>query len=249
MSEPLIIVSIETPMATVTLNRPDALNAFTRPMLLELGDALIDLAHRDDVIVVVLTGSGRAFSAGVDLKSLEGRRLQGGRVGAELDDPANRAISEIVSMSKVVIAKVNGYCFTGALELALACDLMITADEAVLGDTHAKFGLRPTWGMSQRLVRAVGIARARALSFTADTFTGRQAATWGLSTVSVPRADLDAEVDAMAQTIAGNSPGSLVAIKDLYRHALDAGLSDGLVRERHSEYQISDTEDRLSEFR
>lgn len=249
MSEPSVLVTTETPVATLTLNRPAALNAFTRPMLLELGDALADLALRDDVGVVVLTGAGRAFSAGVDLKALGGRQLVGGRVGAQLDDPANRAIDEITSMSKVVIAKVNGYCFTGALELALACDLLVASDEAVFGDTHAKFGLRPTWGMSQRLVRAVGVTRARTLSYTAETFTGREAAAWGLACNSVPPDALDAEVDRIARQIAGNSAGSLAAIKDLYRRALDAGLTEGVAQERRSEYSISDTEPRLRDFR
>src|SRR6185436_18670076 len=110
------------------------------------------------------------------------RSLDGGKVGDILDVPARRVTTLLTTIPKIVIAKVNGFCFTGALELVLACDLAIAADGAKFGDTHAKFGLRPTWGMSQRLVATVGITRARELSYTARTFTGSQAADWGLVT-------------------------------------------------------------------
>lgn len=249
MTARFITTAVDGSVGTVTLNRPDVLNALTREMLLELGDALSELSRHDDLSVVVLTGAGRAFSAGVDLKSLGRGALTGGRVGRELDDSANRVISLITSMPKVVIAKVNGYCFTGALELALACDIIVAADEAVFGDTHAKFGLRPTWGMSQRLVRIVGVTRARAISYTAEHFSGRQAAEWGLAAFAVPRVDLDATADTLARTIAGNSRESLLAFKDLYRHALEVGLADGLAYERQSDYSIGDTEERLADFR
>ena len=131
----------------------------------------------------------------------------------------------------------------------LACDLAVAADGAKFGDTHAKFGLRPTWGMSQRLVAAVGITRARDLSYTARTFTGADAAAWGLISASVPLADLDAHVDALAATVAANSAGSLTAYKDLYRVALDRGLSDGLAYEAATGYEIADTEPRVAAFR
>ena len=114
----------------------------------------------------MLTGAGRAFSAGVDLKALGQRRLDNGMVGDLLDVPARDLIVQLTTMPQPVIARVNGACFTGALELVLACDLAVAADGAKFGDTHAKFGLRPTWGMSQRLVAAVGITRARDLSYT-----------------------------------------------------------------------------------
>jgi enoyl-CoA hydratase/carnithine racemase len=149
----------------------------------------------------------------------------------------------------VVIAKVNGACFTGALELALACDLIVVAAQAKIGDTHAKWGLRPTWGMSQRLVRAVGITRARDLSYTARTFTGEDAARWGLAARSVPADALDQTVSDLAAEIIANSAGSLAAYKDLFRRSLDAGLGDGLEYEAGTGYEIADTEERVSSFR
>src|SRR5262249_39738436 len=153
------------------------------------------------------------------------------------------------TIPKVVIAKVNGHCFTGALELALACDLIVVAEEAKLGDTHAKFGLRPTWGMSQRLVRMLGIARARGLSYTAPTFTAVEAAAWGLASRAVPAAELDTAVGELAAAVIGNSAGSVAAYKDLYRCALDSELTTGLAYEAAATYEIVDTEERVGGFR
>jgi enoyl-CoA hydratase len=237
------------PVATVVLDRPDALNAITPTMLGELGAVLGALAVDPEVRVVVLTGAGRAFSAGVDLKALGERSLAGGKVGDILDLPARRVTALLAEMPKATIAKVNGFCFTGALELVLACDLVVCADEAKLADTHAKWGLRPTWGMSVRLPAAVGAARARELSLTARTFTGVDAAAWGLAVRSVPGAELDATVSALAAEIAANSPAAVAAAKELQREVAGRTLTEGLALEAAREFVIQDTEDRLAGFR
>jgi enoyl-CoA hydratase/carnithine racemase len=237
------------PVVTVTLDRPEALNALTPPMLGALGDRLDEIAGDGSARVVVLTGAGRAFSAGVDLKALGEVSLEGGAVGDLLDVPARRVTALLATMPQITVAKVNGFCFTGALELALACDLIVVAEEAKLADTHAKFGLRPSWGMSQRLLRAVGPARARDLSYTARTFTGVEAAAWGLAARAVPLGELDDVVAELAATIVGNSPQALAAAKDLYRAGLDHGLADGLAYETATGYVIDDTETRVGSFR
>lgn len=247
-AEPSVLVSRSGPAVTITLNRPDALNALTDEMLRTLGDEL-EKAASGDAAVIILTGAGRAFSAGVDLKALGQRSLAGGMVGDVLDVPARRVTALLTTIPKVVIAKVNGFCFTGALELVLACDLAVAAQSAKFGDTHAKFGLRPTWGMSQRLAAAVGVTRARLLSYTAQTFTGSEAAAWGLVAQAVPPDELDATVDALVASIAANSVDSLAAYKDLYREALERGLADGLAYEAATEYDIADTEPRIASFR
>ncbi|MET0146434.1 MAG: enoyl-CoA hydratase/isomerase family protein [Ilumatobacteraceae bacterium] len=243
-----IEVRRDVDLAEIALDRPEALNAITPQMLGELNDAVAALGA-DPPTVVVVTGRGRAFSAGVDLKALGDASLEGGSVGDLLDGPARALTAALGQLGAVVIAKVNGFCFTGALELALACDLVVVADDAKFGDTHAKWGLRPTWGMSQRLPRAVGLARARELSYTAATFTGAQAAEWGLACRSVPRAELDAVVDALAAEIIANSRGSLLAYKDLYRVAAAASLDEGLAYEATTSYEIADTEGRIAAFR
>ena len=245
-----IRVEVDAPVATVVLSRPAALNAITPLMLDELHTALSALGADPGITVVVLTGEGRAFSAGVDLKAIGEMPAEGGgQVGGSLNDRARRLISLLATLDAIVIAKVNGHCFTGALELALACDLVVTADEATFGDTHATWGLRPTWGMSQRLPRAVGPARARELSYTARTFSGVEAAAWGLAVRSCPRAALDDQTADLAATIAANSRGSLLAYKDLYRVADEVVLAEGLAYEEANEYVIEDTASRVGGFR
>jgi enoyl-CoA hydratase len=244
-----ILVARDGAVATITLNRPEALNAITIPMLEQLTAVLDDVAADGDVRVVVLTGAGRAFSAGVDLKALGDLPLTGGGIGDILDLPARAVVERLTTMPKIVIARVNGHCYTGALELALACDLVVAADEARFGDTHTKWGLRPSWGMSQRLGRLVGIARARELSYTACTFTGVDAAAWGLAVRSVPLAELDAAVADLAASIVPNSAAALAAYKDLYRRSLDTGLAEGLAYEAATRYPIDDTEERVGSFR
>ena len=248
MSEQEVLTSVADGVGTITLNRPDALNAITPTMLGELNDALDQMAA-EGVAVVVLTGAGRAFSAGVDLKALGDRELSGGSVGDILDLPARSATAKLADGAFVTIAKVNGFCFTGALELALACDLMVCAEEAKMADTHAKFGLRPTWGLSARLPAAIGAAKARELSYTARTFTGAEAAEMGMACQSAAADELDGVVDTMAAQIAANSAGSLRAYKDLYRSDAEANVGAGLSYEAATSYEISDTDERLAGFR
>ena len=249
MSYEQIEVVLDGVVGTITMNRPDALNAITPTMLDELNDAIDALSSNDEVHIAILTGAGRAFSAGVDLKALGDRELTGGSVGDILDIPARALTDKLANGRLITIAKVNGFCFTGALELALACDLMVTATTAKMADTHAKFGLRPTWGMSQRLPAMVGMARARELSYTARTFTGVEAEAMGMACRSVDAEDLDAVVAEMAAAIAEASPGSLAAYKDLYRAAESEGLADGLAYEYSHDYEIGDTDERLASFR
>ena len=249
MTEPEILTTRDGAVATLTLNRPDALNAITPTMLLTLGDELETLTADATVRVVILTGAGRAFSAGVDLKALGDRELVDGKVGDILDLPARRVTGLLSTMPAITVARVNGFCFTGALELVLACDLAVAAEEAKFGDTHAKFGLRPTWGMSQRLPRLVGLAAARELSYTARNFTGAEAASLGLVARAVPLDRLDATVADLVGDLLANSPGSLRAYKDLYREAMERPLADGLAYEAATEYPIDDTNTRLADFR
>ena len=217
-------------------------------MLKETKQAVDEAAQDDDIDVVVLTGAGRAFSAGVDLKELGARKLEAGGIGSSIDEPARKLIHAILKINKPVIAKVNGFCFTGALELALACDFIICADEAKFGDTHAKWGLRPTWGMSARLPYAVGKRRAKELSYTARTFSGAEAALWGLANYSVPLAELDAAVKGIAEEIVKNSSESIAAYKTLYNKGGIRTEKKALELEQESTFHIGDTNERLAEF-
>ncbi len=243
-----INVTNSNAITTITLDRQEALNALTPALLNDLADALDAAAADPDVRVVVLTGEGRAFSAGVDLKALAEEPPEDGDVSGALNTPARRACDALSHMPKVTIARVNGFCFTGALELALACDLMVVAEEAKLGDTHAKWGLRPTWGMSARLMRAVGPVRARELSYTARSFSGREAYEYGLASHCVPLSDLGTTVTELATAIAENSPESLAAYKDLYLNQQQVGITEGLSFEFATMYPMGDAGGRLDGF-
>jgi enoyl-CoA hydratase len=245
---PPVAVTRAGDVATFTLSRPDALNAITAEMLQQLDVALAAAADDGDLRIVVITGQGRAFSAGVDLKAIGRAGQVGGDIGLSMNSLARSVMGRMETMPQVVIAKVNGYCMTGALELAMACDLIVAANEATFADTHAKWGLRPTWGMSQRLPRFVGVARARELSFTGRRFSGVDAATWGLAVRAVPLEELDAAVEELIADIVANSNGSIAAYKDLYRTALDKPLGEGLGYEADTSYDIADSAERIASF-
>lgn len=249
MSTDVLLSSMEDGVATLTLNRPDAMNAFTPELLEALVAALKEAGEQ--ARVVVLRGAGRSFSAGVDLKVLQRATLEAGRVGGVFDGPAAEA-AEVVRRSPVpVIARVHGFCFTGALEIALHCDLLYTTRDAKFGDTHAKFGIRPSWGMSQMLPQAVGLKKAKELSFTARTFSGAEAAQWGLANAAFDDEEgLDRAVADAARRIAENSEGAIAAYKDLFALAAEnRPLEEALAEEVAREYpQITDTNERLSGF-
>ncbi len=236
-------------VAKITMNRPEAMNAITPAMLKELKAAVLAAGKAEEVRVVVLTGAGRAFCAGVDLKALGEVILTGGKVGDILDIPARELIDAIRSIPKPVVALVNGFCFTGALEIMLACDLVIASENAKIGDTHAKWGLRPTWGMSARLPRRVGFLKAKELSFTADAITAQEAERIGLVNQAVPADKLKQALEAMVKRIMANSPQSLAAYKHLYNTNEAMTLDQGLALEFSSEFQITDTEERLKGFK
>ena len=249
-STPFINVEHDANCLTIEFNRPDALNAL-RPEMLAEAARLVEQAHSDNsVMVIVLRGAGRAFSAGVDLKVLQGIEPQGGIIGNVFDEPAAQLAAAIRDTGVPVIARAVGACFTGALEVALHCDFIYTTDTTKFGDTHTKFGLRPTWGMSQTLSRAVGQRRARELSFTAKVFTCVQAVDWGIANESFESPEaLDNALAATCAQIAANSAEAVAAMKDLYRLAENEdGIRVSLKTETASQYSITDTENRLSKF-
>ncbi|MFH2133398.1 MAG: enoyl-CoA hydratase/isomerase family protein [bacterium] len=246
MSFENIRYEVKEQIAWITINRPDSLNSLNPDVLKEIHNAVDLSEHNEAVAVIVLTGAGRAFCAGVDLKSLQG--LEGGDVGADLNHVARETQNRIETASKVVIAMVNGFCLTGGLELALACDLIITADEAKFGDTHVRWGIRCTWGMSQRLSQRVGELKAREMTYTADMISGTEAERIGLVNQSVPASKLEAAVREMADKIKKNSLGAIAAHKYLYTQSKKEQMAKGLEREYTTRPNISDTAERLTGF-
>jgi enoyl-CoA hydratase len=244
-----ILYQTEGGIARITMNRPEAMNAITPTMLKELKAAMFEAGKAQETQVIVLTGAGKAFCAGVDLKALGDCTLTGGKVGDILDIPARELIDAIRLVPKAVIALVNGFCFTGAMEIMLACDLVIASENAKIGDTHAKWGLRPTWGMSARLPRRVGFLKAKELSFTADAITARDAERIGLINLACPADKLEEALETMAKKIMANSPQSIVAYKHLYNTNEEMTLEQSLDLEFGSEFTIADTDERLKGFK
>jgi len=235
--------SLDGAIARLTFARPQSLNAITPTLLEEACAALETLKTNERVRVVVLSGEGRAFSAGVDLKVMSGPEMTRERL-ADFNLLAQRFTALIESLAQPVIARIHGPCMTGGLEIALACDLIVVADEAIIGVTHAALGLYPKWGLSQRLPRRIGDQRARELSYTGRRIGGREAAEIGLALRSVPLAELDAVVDQLATDIAANSAGALAAYKALYRTAQNRSLDEGLALEAAARYHVADRKQR-----
>tara|TARA_Y100001934_G_scaffold266580_1_gene346232 strand:+ start:436 stop:1218 length:783 start_codon:yes stop_codon:yes gene_type:complete len=247
-----LLVNLENNILTITLNRPEALNAYRPEMLIEIREIILKTEDDPNVAVIVIEGAGKAFSAGVDLKVLQGFDPEAGKIGDLFDKPAALAWDTFRKSRCPIIAKVHGACFTGALEMALHCDFIFTTLDTKFGDTHAKFGLRPTWGMSQTLSQAIGVRKAKDMSFSARTVHGDEAVRLGIANEAVDDKDaLDALVEKRASQIASNSQASVSAFKDLYNVA-QSGLSmdDALKEEFSREYpDIKDTNDRLAGFK
>jgi len=231
-------------VATLTLNRPEKLNAINIPLMVELRGHLEAVAGDPSVGCVVLTGAGRSFCAGHDLESI----ASGERAPSRHFEP--ETIDALEALPMPTLAKIRGHCFTGGLELALACDLLLAADDARLGDTHGQWGLAPIWGMSVRLPERVGRARAKELMFTSRRISGSEAAEMGLVDRALPEAELDAAVAALAAEITANSPGTNRIDKALLAAHADRSRSDALLIERHLPFGMpEDRAERMSSSR
>lgn len=230
--------------ATLTLNRPDKLNALNVEVFRELDAHVRKLATEVETVgVVILRGAGRCFSAGHDLSDIA--------AGEKLPEPfyQSKVIERLADLPQPVITAVHGHCYTGALELALAGDIVFAAEGAKFADTHAKWALTPVWGMSQRLPRRVGTYKAREMMFTARTLGGREAERIGLANICVPDTDFDAELDRLTADILANSWFSHRANKLLLRETdgltLDVGLAHEIFR---GEGRGPDMEARIAGF-
>lgn len=223
----LVLRSDEPGVAILTLNRPEVLNALSPRLFVELREHVDALAGESETVgCVLLRGAGRAFSAGNDLNAI--------RAGERAPSPTfqGETLEAIETLPQPVIASVQGHCYTGALELVLACDLLVVAQSAKLADTHGKWGMTPTWGMSQRLPRRIGPLRAKALMFSGRPVSGDEAVAIGLANTCVPDAELEAHSLALAHEIAANSWFTLRTEKALIRDGARLGPQEALAFER-----------------
>lgn len=220
---------LENGVTVLSLNRPEALNALSPSLFEELRAHIDEIATQlDSVGCVILRGEGRSFSAGNDLKAIQsGERPPSPYYQAE-------TLEAIERLPQPVIAAVQGHCYTGSLELALACDLMITAESAKLADTHGKWGMAPTWGMSQRLPRRIGLVKAKEMMFSGRIVSGAEAVALGIANRCVADDQLQAAAIEMANSFTANSWHTLRADKMLINMGQNNMLDDGLRNEREN---------------
>jgi enoyl-CoA hydratase/carnithine racemase len=209
-------------VAVVTLNRPDRLNAISVAMLEALTEALRDVDRDPNVRVVILTGAGRGFCSGLDLKEAAAGKGIGGALGGGVAHMGTRDLPTVVlhQLDTPVIAALNGAAAGYGLDLALGCDIRLMSDAAKLAPAFAKRGILPESGGTWYLPRLVGWARACEIGFVGDDIGPERALELGLVNAVVPAAELMDRAHAMAEKIAANAPLGIKAMKRLYRHGL-----------------------------
>ena len=229
MSEEVLRVEAEGPVVRLTLNRPDSMNALSANLRDALGETFRALQEDDAVRAIVLTGAGRAFCAGYDLKE-----LAAGATGETADTAQSDMADAMAAFDRPIIGAVNGHAITGGFELALACDLLIASEAARFADTHARVGILPGWGLSQKLPRLIGVARAKEMAFTGNFLEADQALAWGLVNRVVPGAELLAVAHQLADDMASCVPEVLRGYKRLIDEgmALPMGAALDLERQR-----------------
>lgn len=221
----LILRSDNDGIATLTLNRPDKRNAINRELFRALRAQILALQDEADIGLVVLRGSGGHFCAGHDLSEKPHADALGW-LRREL-----QTLELLTRLRQPVIAAVEGTCFTGGLEMALSADFIVCDESARFADTHGKWGLVPGWGMSQRLPRRVGQAKALEMMLTCQPYAGAEAAAMGLANLCVAPGELDAAVARLAATILANSWHSNAENKRLIYNTDGMRLADGLDHE------------------
>jgi len=207
-----VLLEVSERIATITLNRPAARNALSSQVLALLPKLMHDADGRDDVDVVILTGADPAFCAGLDLKELAS---SAGNLGAG-SDGSRRSRGPFPTLVKPLIGAINGVAITGGFELALNCDFLIASDRAKFGDTHTRVGVMPGWGLTVLLPQAIGVRRAREMSFTGNFMSAEEALQFGLVNHVVPHDQLMPFTRAIATDIAGNDQDGVRQIRSTY---------------------------------
>lgn len=232
-------------LAILTLNRPDKLNALNLEVFEALNRHCDELARETDTIgLVVLRGAGKCFSAGHDLGD-----IGAGKESSSVVTFEGQVVEKLANLPQPVVTAVHGHCYTGALELALAGDVIIASESARFADTHAKWALTPVWGLSQRLPRRVGRSRAHAMMMTCETYTGRQALEIGLADRCVDDGEFDGAIKAYAESVLANSWHSLRANKALLNETDGLPLAVGLAHEVYrTRGRGPDMQDRVAAF-
>jgi len=213
MAEPVLKIETSEGVVTLTLNRPEARNALNRQLRDAIRDAFSALEADDAVGAVILTGTGAAFCAGLDLKELS--QAGADRGGDRPQETAHDIVRAIERFDRPVIGAINGVAVTGGFELALACDVLIGSSEARFADTHARVGILPGWGLSVKLPRLIGVVRAKLVSLTGNYVSAEEAERWGLLARVVSPAELLPACRALARDMLSCEPRTLRGYKRL----------------------------------
>jgi enoyl-CoA hydratase len=232
--------SVEGKIAVITMNRPEAMNALNSKVLSDLQEIVGGLAANRDVHSVILTGEGKAFVAGADIREMMEKSPMEARKFTLL---GQAVLKEIEDMDKPVIAAVNGVALGGGAELALACDIILASEKARLGFPEVGLGIHPGFGGTQRLPRLIGRARAKELIFTGDIIDAERAEKMGLVNRIVPSEILLSEARRMAERIAGKAPVAVRLAKSAINKGSDMDLDTGLAYEVESVSMTFSTRD------
>jgi enoyl-CoA hydratase len=239
MAYETLITEIEDHVATIRLNRPEALNALNAQLLEELAAAVEEMDASPRVRVLVLTGSEKVFAAGADIKELAEKSF----VDVFLSDWFNPTAEAFHRCRKPIIAAVSGYCLGGGCELAMLCDIVIAAETAKFGQPEINIGVIPAMGGTQRLTRVIGKAKAMELCLTGRFMDAAEAERSGLVSRVVPAKDLAREARETAAKIAEKSPIAVRAAKEAVDRAYETTLREGLLFERRLFNALFATED------
>ncbi|MET0545891.1 MAG: enoyl-CoA hydratase-related protein [Caulobacterales bacterium] len=241
-----ILVEHRGRVALITLNRPDSLNALNSQVMTELTDAITGIDRNPAIAVSVITGAGRAFAAGADIKEMQPQSFS-----AMYVDDFFAAWDRFAAARKPVIAAVNGFALGGGCELAMMCDILLASDKAKFGQPEIKLGVSPGMGGSQRLTKLVGKARAMDLVLTGRMIDAAEADRIGMVSRLVPHDDLMKVAMEVAETIAGYGLPSIVACKEMVARADELGVTEGVRFERrlfHGLFGTADQKEGMQAF-
>jgi enoyl-CoA hydratase len=228
-------------IATITINRPEKLNALNQETIQEISSTLDDAEKDENIRVVVITGAGdRAFSAGADINEMKGKTPIDLRRSCQR---TKEMMNKVEDLEKPVIAAINGYALGGGLELAMACDLRIASEKARLGQPEINIGLIPGWGGTQRLPRFVGKAIAKEMIFTGKMIDAKTAERLGLVNAVVPADQLKAAVKKLAEELSSKPPIAVKLAKQLINNSIETNLRIGMMHESEAFGILSSTED------
>jgi enoyl-CoA hydratase len=216
MSDNVVLLEVSERIATITLNRPAARNALSSEVLRVLPQLMSQADADDEVDVIILTGSDPAFCAGLDLRELGSTASNLGATGADGRPNASGVRGPFPKLSKPLIGAINGAAVTGGFELALNCDFLVASERAKFGDTHARVGVMPGWGLTVLLPQAIGVRRAREMSFTGNFLSADEAFAWRLVNHVVAHEDLIPFTRSIAGDIAGNDQRGVRQIRSTY---------------------------------